>query len=238
MEWFTLGQAISENLRVWGSPPQLLDFPADIGRLSAQIPTSPHFEEVGITPGPVYQWFGRIGGRAFILEKEREPQTKDERVFVHTSYLQSQDERGDWTVLFELSDFPASIHLMRPNFIQSRNLTPAWVLLRPNPAGWNNIVYNAGSRGEAEDFLEFLQRDSFNESCFIDRPEPEGLWSVLRTRNGHEEVLSTYPTCSGALSVACNLSLQFPSETLVVMDRSKTRSMQYFISGGRVIGSV
>jgi hypothetical protein len=237
MEWLTLENAIAENFRVHGAPPQYLEFPADMKRLFAEIPTAPHFEEPGLIPGPSYQWYGRSGDRPLILECEQEPHDNHGRAFVHTSYLQRQDQMGDWTVLTELSDLPSSICVARPTFILSRSTMPEYVVFRSNPAGWDSVVYNASSRRDAENLLSFLKRDTLNENCFIGQPEPEGLWSAIRTVEGEEEVLCTYPTPSGALSVACRLSDEMPSELLVIKDRSGANPQQYFVSAGRVIDS-
>ena len=237
MHWLTLENAITQHFRVHGSPPQYLEFPADVTQLFADIPTTPHFEEPGLIPGPSYQWYGRSGDRPLILECEREPHGNQERAFLHTSYLQRQDQRGDWIVLTELSELPPSICVTRPNFILSRCLTPEWVVFRSNPAGWNSVVYNASSLRDAEKLLEFLKRDSVNNDYFLGHPEPEGLWSAIRTLEGKEEVLCTYPTRSGAISVACHLSDGMPSELLVIKDRSGTNPQEYFVSGGQVKGS-
>lgn len=235
MEWLTLEKAIAQNFRVHGSPPQYLEFPADLKRLSAEIPITGHFEEAGLIPGPSYQWYARSGHRSLILECEQDPQADYERIFLHTTYLQCQDDLGDWTVLNELSDMPSSIWVTRPTFILSRSTTPDWMVFRSHPAGWNSVVYNASSHRDAENLLAFLQRDSYNDNCFIGHPEPQGRWCAIRTVEGKEEVLCTYPTSSAALSVACEFSRDTPSELLLVEDRSSANPEQYFVSCGRVI---
>lgn len=116
MEWLTLEEATAQNFRVRGSPPQYLEFPADLKRLPAEIPTAPHFEKSGLIPGPSYQWYGRSGDRLLILECEQEPQGNEGRAFVHTSYLQRQDQLGDWSVLMELSDLPSAICVNEAHF--------------------------------------------------------------------------------------------------------------------------
>lgn len=237
MEWLTFNEALARKLTIRGSPPQYLEFPADLTGLAVEIPTRPEFQDAGAIAGPSYQWYARVGDRPLIIEREKEIQDKNERIFVHTSYLQCQDRFGDWSVLLELSDLPKSIYTMRPNFVLSRNLTPSWVVFRPNPAGWSSVIYNASSRLDAEELLKFLKKDRFNEGCFIGPPEPEGLWSAIQTDEGHETVLCTYPTRSGALSVACNLSMKTPASLLLVKDRSHANPQQYFISGGRILNS-
>ena len=234
MEWLTLEKAIAQNFQVHGSPPQYLEFPADIKKLSAEIPTIARAEEAGLIPGPSYQWYAQCGDRWLILECEQDPQSSSTRAFLHTSYLQRQDQFGDWSVLTELSNLPSAISVTRPTFILSRTTMPEWVVFRPDPAGWNSVVYNASSHRDAENLLAFLKNDTYNNNCFIAQPEREGLWSAIRTVEGEEEVLCTYPTRSGALSVACHFSNEKPSELLVVRDRSSASSQQYFVSGGRV----
>jgi len=235
MKWLTFDNLTVHKFQIRGSPPQYLEFPAELHHLAAQIPTPPHFEESGLIPGPSYQWYGRTNDRPLIVEREKEIDDNNQRVFVHTSYLSRQDQLGDWSVLGELSDLPASILVTRPRFILSRTTTPKWVVFRPDPAGWNSVIYNASSEGEAQDLLDFLNRDESNSGCFIGPPEPEGLWSAIRTAKGRDEVLCTYPTRSAALSVACVISSQSPSEILLVKDRSNANPNLYLVSGGQVI---
>lgn len=238
MEWLTLEQAVDQKFQVYGSPePQCLELPADLGALPVEIPLPGHFVEMGICPAPSHQWYGRIGGRPIIVEREKETVDGRERVFIYTSYLPTQDEHGDWIVLQELSELPASIFLIRPSFIQSRTLKPHFVVNRPDPAGWNSVVYNASSRSEAENLLEFLKRDAFNQECFVAAPEPVGLWSAIRTEDGRETILCTYSNRSGAISLGCSLSKRPGSGVLVVKDRSNKSPEQYLISGGRVVAS-
>lgn len=235
MEWFTLNEVIAQKFQVRGSPPQYLEFSANLRHLMEQIPNPPNFEESGFISGPSYQWYGRMNDRPLIVECEKDIEDNNQSVFIHTSYLPRQDQLGDWSVLGELSDLPSSICITRPKFILSRSTTPKWVVFRPDPAGWNAVIYNASSRHEAQNLLDFLNKDAFNSCCFIGPPEPEGLWSAIRTVKGREEVLCTYPTRSGALSVACRLSSRMPSEFLVVKDRSNASTTQYLVSGGQII---
>lgn len=236
MLWLKRDDANAQNFQVRGSPtPQEIEFPAYCDKLKAQIPLEPYFEQEGFIPGPSYQWYAWIGKRPLILECERRDAGVSHRVFVHTSYLAEQDRRGDWTVLLELSELPDSIHVGRPNFIMSRVREPKHVVFRPDPAGWNQTLYNAGSRGEAEELLEFLRLDQTNATCFIGPPEPLGQWSAIQNVNGHERVLCTYPFRNAAMSFACEFSLRTPSAVLVVKDLSRSDPKQYRVSDGQVV---
>src|SRR5882724_6841083 len=226
MLWLTQDEVIAQGFQVRGSPtPQVVDFPADLENLSAEIPVPPSFEEQGFIPGPSYQWYGRIGNRCVILEREKEELPRvGKRVVVYTSYLEQQDKSGDWTVLFDLSALPSAIFVTRPNFIMSRVVNPEDVVFRPNPSGWNAAVYNASSRSEAEELLKFLKQDRSNGDCFIGPPEPQGLWSAVQEDEGQGRVLCTYPVPSAAISFACDISSRTPSGRLIVKDNSNANA--------------
>jgi hypothetical protein len=239
MLWLTRADADAQNFQVRGSPtPQMIEFPADLNKLGTQIPVSPHFEQEGFIPSASYQWYGWINKRPVILEREKDHLGVPERVFLHTSYLENQDQSGDWMVLLDLSELPDSIHIGRPNFIQSRVRTPEHVVFRSEPAGWNAILYNASSHQEAEALLKFLRLDKANDRCFIGPPEPQGSWSAIHEDNGRQRVLCTYPLKSAAISFACRESLRAPSVVLVVKYLSNLNPDRYFVSQGRIIRRV
>jgi hypothetical protein len=237
MRWLTLDEAIAQGFQVRGSPlPQVIELAADSEKVAAQIPVPPRHLEMGDIPGPSCQWYGLIGERAVILEGERSKHALvPDRIFVHTSYLEPQDTLGDWVVMHEFTELPGAICLTRPLHIMSRNRKREHVVYRPDPAGWNANIYDAASRHEAEELLDFLKQDAWNEGCFVGAPEPEGYWSAMRSDGGGQHVLCTYPHRNAALSFACNESSRTPSAVIVVKDRSSATNEQYVVSGGRVI---
>jgi len=235
MLWMTQAEAIAQHFQVCGSPvPQEIEFPADLQKLSAQIPVPARFEQQGIVPAPTYQWYGMIGTRPLILGYEKD-RPAGERVFIYTSYLHQQDQSGDWTVLLELSELPDSIFVMRPNFIMSRVREPKHVVFRPDPAGWNASLYAAASYEDADSLLKFLRQDKANDGCFIGPPEPQGQWATIQKDSEGERVLCNYPMRSTAISFACQVSSCTPSLVLVVKDLSRNSPDQYFVREGRVI---
>jgi hypothetical protein len=237
MQWLTLEEATNQKLQIRGTPvPQMIELPADLKRLTSEMPIPGRFMAMGDIPSPSYQWYAWIGSRPIILECEASVQADiPGRVFLHTSYLKQQDRSGDWIVLRELGVLPNSIHIARPNYIMSRTINPAYVVFRPDPAGWNGVVYSAASIHEAEELLEFLKQDKSNENCFIGPPEVDGDWSAIQDDNGGEHILCSYPNRNTALSFACSFSARTPTMTLLVKDRSNMNAEQYFVSQGRVI---
>ncbi len=225
------------NSKSAGKPaPQIIEIAADLRRLSNEIPIPGHYLEEGDVPSPSYQWYAWIGHRPIILEREAQlPGDVPGRVFIHTTYLEGQDRLGDWTVLRELAELPRSICITRPSHIMSRIARPDSVLFRPDPAGWDAIVYSAASNREAEECLAFLKRDPWNASCFIGPPEPESNWCAIEADNGRERILCFYPVRNAALMFACRVSSQNPTAIIVVKDRDNLWADQYFVSHGKVV---
>lgn len=237
MHWMTFEEATERRFQVRGTPvPQQIELLADVKELSNEIEVPGRFMEMGDIPGPSFQWYAWIGDRPIILEREAKVgEGIPERVFIHTSYLERQDKFGDWSVLRELTELPISIYVTRPSHIVSRSANHDYIVFRPDSSGWNALVYSAASLREAEELLEFLKQDQWNESCFIGSSERDGIWSAIRNHDGEEQILCTYPQRNTALNFACRVSLQLGQGVITVKERSSVSKDQYVVSEGRVI---
>ncbi len=151
----------------------------DREQLARQIPMQPRV--ISPSAGPpteMYQWYGRIKARGFCLEVSTLGCVGNS-ADMSTHFRPRQDVEGDWTVLLDLAALPKAIQPTRPIAIESREAAPDFVVYRPDPRGWNDIVYAGRSRGDAEGLLLFLKQDPWNSKCFIDAPEPVGEWTVF-----------------------------------------------------------
>ena len=187
--------------------PQAVNLLADVKALAKQIPFIPRQIPTSEgPPSPMFEWYGRIGQRLVVIETAADLDAAD-AVVVRTPYI-SADRGGDWKILHELSELPDCIRLTRPLGIESRTRCSNQVIYRPHECGWNDAIYVAASRAEAEGLLNYLAGDNFNANCFIRESETEGEWGIIRKVDGHEEVIGAYPRLNATLRVACQMSLR------------------------------
>lgn len=213
--------------------PQMIILCADTSQLVVDIPVQPTI----ISPdnGPpvaVWQWYARLADRLIVIESAADAPFQQSAINIYTHFLQRQDTCGDWSVLIDLQPLPASIYVARPLFIESRAISPQFVVYRPDPQGWNTAVYKATSRADAEALVDFIMADRWNEACFIGEPEPAGKWAIAHK---DEIILGTGSGLNWALKSACEMSQKNPSVMYRVVDISKTSSDVYRVYKGNVV---
>jgi hypothetical protein len=151
---------------------------------------------------------------------------------IRTGFLQSQDKAGDWIVLLELQELPKSIVVRRPFFIESRTVSPNWVLYRLDSRGWKTAIYAATSEDDAERLLAFIKQDEWNQACFVGKPEPPGKWVTVQ---GGRVILGTCRGLNEALRFACEWSLRYDAAEILVKDVSGKSEQVFEVSRGRVL---
>jgi hypothetical protein len=134
-------------------------------------------------------------------------------------------------VLLDLEGLPSSIKVRRPFYIESRTSKPACILYRRNLQCWNAPVYRSPSHADAEELLNYLRHDPWNDSCFIGEPEPLGTWV---TNQEGDIILGSGSELWQALSYACDLSSRYHEVIYYVEDVSKRTHKVYTVRRGRV----
>jgi hypothetical protein len=235
MRWLTREQA-QEACATNRSEPQLISVAADVAELWGEIPVVPDLigSDQG-APSPVNRWYGCIGNRVFSVEAQAHPRLDHSSVALYTPFLEQQSTFGDWAVLLELRPLPKPIHVSRPLFIESRNQHPTRVVYRPDPQGWNSVLYKAASKDDADRLMSFLSTDAWNQSCFVGDPEPAGEWVVCQ---GEEVIGRGGCEFNQTLRVACKWSLRYPRTKVVVKDISGLNSAVFRIEQGRVLDAL
>jgi hypothetical protein len=162
-----------------------------------------------------------------VVECEMELQPREAGVVVvHTPYVNNPTS-PDWTVLLELVALPQCILVSRPLHIESRVESPGFVVYRPDPRGWADVVYAAKSHSAALALVEYLEYDVWNAPCYIGAPEAIGEWAIVESSPHGDRVIGAYPTQSMALRVAWQLSsLENTDATVAVVDISQEQGEQ------------
>ena len=215
---------------------QAVNVLADVKTLAKLIPIAPRLIPTSEgPPAPEYEWYGRIGQRLVMIETLADLDVAT-GIAIWTAYI-SADRGGDWKILHELRGLPDCIFLSRPLWIQSRTRRSDHAVYRPHERGWNDAIYLAASRAEAEALIDHLKTDHFNANCFIDELEPQGEWGIIRNVDGREQVIGAYPLPNETLRVACDMSLRAgDSRPLVVRDLQQGgASSRYEVLNGRVV---
>lgn len=203
---------------------------AETGTLVSEIPTQPIIiqPEHG-SPSPTHQWYGILGERLITIESEATGAPHNS-VVIHTIFLKNQDMFGDWIVLRELQELPKAIYIKRPLFIESRVLRPKCAVYRPDPQGWKTAIYAAASQMDAEELLKFIKQDTWNETCFVGEPASPGKWVIVQ---GQSVILGTGSGLNEALKFACEWSLRYAPEKIIVKDISGTTKDVYVVFQGK-----
>jgi hypothetical protein len=241
MKWLTQDD-IARLPKAIDSPIQTISVVANLTRLSTEIPLLPQLvtEDEGL-PSATQRWCCQIEGRFVCIEQELCPNPRaTDQVAIYTPFLHSNEGSGDWKVLLELEKLPESIIVTRPLFVESRTTSPCCVIYRPDSRGWSDSVYRSSSYLEANEFLSYLKKDTWNDLCYIGEPSPLGEWSIIVLELDQQRVLGAYPEKNVALRVACEMSLrQEIGQPISVKDLSGLHPTEtYKISLGRVMRDV
>lgn len=213
----------------WHTGDQVITVPVDYAALNAATPIS----ETDL-PGVERRWYTFIGERPVVLMRQ-EPTSYIEvdTVSVWTPY---RDEPLDWKILYELQGLADFIDVNKVQLITSRSKCLDHVVYRPHWRGWNDAIYRAASRTEANELVEYLRHDAFNESCFVAQEPSNEMWTVAEIVNGKEVGRASHPLERGAIKIACGMSFKSPTSTFVVEDVPETR--RYLAVGGKVVSRI
>src|SRR3954466_6515939 len=169
MKWLSPRDA-EKLLPGYGGEPQAFLFDCADCDLAARLPVEPrHLSTDDGEPSPTHQWAALIDDRRPVVIQQKLPPGRGEPNPVPVLTPYPPPGAAEWGALRELAVLPEPIQARRPLFIQSRSASRDHVVLRPNERGWNDVVYRAASRAEAEDLLDYLRRrdPAANRDCFI-----------------------------------------------------------------------
>lgn len=234
MEWLSPSDAEKLLVRPDQEPQTFLFF-CGHGDLTTSLPVKPrHISTDEGAALPTNEWVGLIGDRPVVIQQEQlRDRGETNPVTVLTPFPSSGAQ--EWSPLRELAVLPEPIQASRPLYIQSHSTSRDHVVRRPNKRGWNDVLYRAASRDEAEDLLHYLRREPWNRQCFIGSTEPPGQWTIFAPNGSEARILGAYPEVDAALQFASRMSMYPPHEVLLVKDVSERRnSNEYRIVHGRL----
>jgi hypothetical protein len=235
MKWLSAQEA--EKLSGYGDKePQAYLFACGHGDLSTRLPVPPRFISTGEGVAlPTNEWVALIGDRPVVIQQELSCDHREPNPVTVLTPFADGPARTEWSPLRELAALPDPIKPTRPLFIQSRSTSREHVVFRPNERGWDEAIYHAAERAEAEDLLNYLRADPWNARCFIGSAERSGEWTIFAPDGRESRVLGAYAEVSAALRVASRISSDRPNDVLVVRDVSERRSMnEYRLSRGHL----